>query len=266
MNRRPLPCFLVVAAVVLAPRVALAQDLAPPPPIDPNTPSAPSAAPTSGLTPGAEQQNQTLTQEEGQDSGRGNEIFYVNGEAGGSYINMKQFSESQLAIVNSAAGGPMFGLGAGIRLLVFTLGVRARLHQLSNFNLWQLDGEFGFHIPIKMWDPYINLHGGYDFVGTLDSSALDPSTSGSSGNVSVHGFNAGLSLGADYYVTPLVSIGLDLTGDALFLQRPPVPLPQNIGVLPSAQQTQIRNDPLYANSGDSVGFGLSGSLHLGVHL
>jgi len=87
----------------------------------------------------------------------------------------------------------------------------------------------------------------------------------SSGDVSVHGLTAGLSFGGDYYFSHLFSLGLDLTGDLLFLKRPPAPLPASIGTLPPAQQAAIKGQPLYANSGDSVGFGFAGSLHAGLH-
>ncbi len=267
--------FAAFASLVALPRIAAAQDLAPPPPIDQSSPSSSpspqSPGDTSGApqqsTPAAEQQSQSLEQQEKEDSGRPLEWVWLNAEAGGSYINMEQFNSTTFAIQKSSSGGPMLGVGAGIRLLVFTLGVRARVHEMSAFNLWQINGEFGFHIPIKNWDPYIAVHGGYAFVGTLSADSLNAATGSSANDVSIHGFNAGLSLGADYYFTPLFSLGLDITADALFLHRPPTPLPP--GLTPAEQQQLLNSSPqaaqLYQNSGDSAGFGLVGSLHLGLH-
>jgi hypothetical protein len=226
--------------------------------MDPNAPNGPAGAQTAQVA----ETNRTLDQGEHEDSGRGLEWVWLNAELGASYINMEQFNSNNLALEKSSSAGPMFGLGAGIRLVVFTFGVRARLHQLSVFNLWEVNGEIGLHVPIKKLDPYVSLHGGYAFVGRLSSDSLSTTSSSSAGDVSIHGFDVGLSGGLDYYFTKALSLGLDVTLDALFLNRPPTPLPP--GLTP-AQQQAIKTQPLYANSGDSAGFGLNGSLHFGVH-
>lgn len=75
-----------------------------------------------------------------------------------------------------------------------------------------------------------------------------------------------MMFGADYYVLPYFSLGLDATADGLFLTRPPAPLPGDFKALPPAAKNAIKNNPLYKESGDSVGFGVSGSLRLGIHL
>jgi hypothetical protein len=260
VKRKPL---LVVLSALMGslPGVAGAQMSVPPPPDTSQPP--PNYAPSTSAE-GA--QNQELASDEKKDSGRILEIVWANAEAGFGYINMQQISSSNLQIQNATSAGGMFGVGAGIRLLVFTLGVRARLNELSAFNLWELNGELGFHIPIKRWDPYFALHGGYTFVGTLSSSAVGDSLGASPSDISIHGADAGVSLGADYYILPVLSLGLDVTGEALFLSRPPLALPPGFNLLPAAMQNQITSNPLYSASGDSVGFGLSGSLHLGLHI
>ena len=257
-------CFALAVAfsglLFALPRAALAQDLTPPPAI----------APTDPQTPQQQSTTQSLDEGEKKDTGRGLEWVWLNAEVGASYINMEQFNSTTFGLTKSSSGGAMFGLGAGIRLFVFTLGVRARLHQLSAFNLWQVDGEAGVHIPLGHFDPYITLHAGYSFVGTFGSDAFGtPALPGSSApapspDVSVHGVNAGVSVGFDYYFNHFVSLGIDGTVDALFLSRPPVPLPS--GITPAEEMMlppQVQQ--LYNNSGSSVGFGLAGSAHLGVH-
>jgi hypothetical protein len=252
---------LALSGILLAlPRASFAQDLAPPPPMSPTDPQTPQQQSTA----------QNLDEGEKKNTGRGLEFVWLNAEVGGSYINMEQFSSSTFGLAKSSSGGAMFGLGAGIRLLVFTIGARARLHELSVFNLWQVDGEAGVHIPLGHLDPYITLHAGYSFVGTFGSDAFGtPALPGNSApaaspNVSVHGVNAGVSIGFDYYFNHFLSIGVDGTADALFLKRPPVALPAgltaaDVMLLPAQEQQ------LYNNSGDSVGFGLNASAHLGVH-
>jgi hypothetical protein len=198
-------------------------------------------------------------------SGHGTEFFYLSADAGFSYIDMASFSSSSFGIQKTSSEGPMFGVGAGLRLAILSLGVRANLNELSDFNLWQLDAELGLHIPSRHWDVYLGIHGGYAFVGTLDSSSLSQVASQSAGAVSIYGGDAGIQLGADYYFNHFLSLGFELAGSALFLHRPPVALPADFSSLPPAQQSVVTGNPLYASSGDSVGLGAAGSLHFGVH-
>jgi hypothetical protein len=269
---RPLRTFLggagLAAALAVAPP-AVAQDLAPPPPIDPTSPGAPTGP---GSAPGGKPVNEDgkstaeqLDESEKKDTGRNFELFYVNGDVGLSYINLSSFNASNLALEKTDSLGPSFSLGAGVRLLLFQLGVRARLNQLSMFSLWQLNAEAAFHFAGQSrFDPYLGFHAGYSFVGTLDSSAVsaaggaDPSR-----DVSVHGFNGGLDLGGDYYFSSLFSLGLALQLEGLFLHRPPVALPAGVS---DAVKAQLQAQPLYQSSGDAAGFGGMVGVRLGLHL
>jgi hypothetical protein len=90
-------------------------------------------------------------------------------------------------------------VGGGFRFLTWTLGARARLVPISSSTLWHVDGEAGFHLPLGAWDPYVSLNGGYvTFAG-------------------VNGGEIGGAIGDDYYFTALLSLGLEVSGDALFL-------------------------------------------------
>lgn len=254
MRSPVLSSALAAAALVssLASR-ASAQDLAPPPPMAPTATPDPNAP-----QPGEEGK---LNKEEKKDSGRGLEWLYLDAHGGFSYIDMATFSASSLGLAQTSSAGGALGVGAGIRLFILTLGARATVNELSMFNLWQLDGELGFHIPIGHFDPYFGLHGGYAFVGTLDSSAISSAASGNP-NVAIHGGDAGLQVGLDYYFNHYISLGLELSGNALFLHRPPLALPAGIpaSAIPASEQQ------LYNSSGDSVGLGAIGSLHVGLHL
>jgi hypothetical protein len=232
-------------AAAIAERSAQAQDLQPPPPM----------ATTPTYTP------QTNASDESQDSGLGLEWVYLNADAGFAYTNLRSFSESNLAIQQAASAGPAFGIGAGARLLFFSVGVRARDLQLSDFNLWELNGEAAFHVRIWHIDPYVGVRGGYAFVGTLGSGAVSVANGGSASDVKVHGFNVGPMVGIDVYLSSLVSLGVDANAEFLFLERPKPPLPAGIDVnmLPPEEQQ------LYNVSGSSVGFGVVTTAHLGIH-
>jgi len=234
------------ACVLLATGAASAQDLQPPPPM--STTPTPSSAGTS-----------YANGDQSQDSGLGLEWVYLNADAGFAYTNMASFSQTDLGIKQTSSAGGAFGIGAGVRLLFFTFGVRARDLQLSSFNLWELDGEAAFHIRIWRIDPYFGVRGGYAFVGGLDSAAVSTTSS-----VAVHGLNVGPMFGIDVYLSSLFSIGGEANAEFLYLKRPPVALPPGIdpstvSMLPADQQQ------LYQQSGSSAGFGAVATLHAGLH-
>jgi hypothetical protein len=255
---------------------ARAQGLEPPPPI-PGYPAGPS--------PSAGYQSAPNSDEEKQDSGLGLEWVWLNAEAGVSYVNLQSFDASNLGLKSTSAGGPSFGFAAGVRLIFFTLGVRARDLSLSDIgNLWLLNLDAAFHTRFGRVDPYFGVRGGYNFVGSLSPSSLQTaSTGGTPPGVDVHGWNVGPMFGMDFYLAKLVSLGFDADAQFLFLQRPAPPLPcpagyqgncsqllnQAAGMIPMQYQQQYQQyqtfKALYDNSGSSVGFGFTAMAHLGVH-
>lgn len=262
---RRLACTAASLFVSLFSLSASAQNLAPPPPIDPNAPGSPTG---NGLE--AQQQQATterLDEAEREDSKRGFELFWLDAHLGGSYIDMRQLSDSDLRLEKASSAGPAFSLGAGVRFVVLVLGARARYNALAAFNMWQLNGEVGLKLPIASSDILIGAHGGYSFVGSLGqaSVATDTTTPADTDQVKIRGFNAGLDFAYDYYVSPMFSVGAGAIGDFLFLNRPPVSKPAGFEQLPVEQQNAINNDPLYQKSGTSAGFQAALFLRLGLH-
>lgn len=270
----------ILASVVASPSLASAQGLAPPAPMDPNAPQPPPPAqpgmpgdpgqPTDPNNPNGANNNgeqatkHKLDEAEREDNGRNFEIFYTDIHLGGSYIDMAAFDQESLGIKNTSSGGPMFSLGAGFRLVILTLGARMKYNALSQFNLWQLNLELGFKIPIDKVDILIGGHGGYSFVGSLGDAGQIGNTNTPSVNdaVSIRGFNAGLDLGFDYYITPIFSLGAGFYGDFLYLSRPPLELPSDT---PPDVAAQINADPTYQQSGTTAGMQLGGALRVGFH-
>lgn len=259
--RRPLVAAFAALCLFSVTRPASAQDVAPPPPMTP--PGGPAPSWESGTDTSAK-----LDEAERKDSGRNFELFWIDAKAGGSYINMSQFSSSSFQVKQSSSQGPMFDVGAGVRFVILVLGARLRYNALSAFNMWQINGEAGLKIPVSSVDINFGLHGGYSFVGKLGDAqaATDPGTPDPSDKVSIRGWNAGLEAGVDYYLTPIFSIGVGALADFLLLNRPPVALPANFSQLPADQQAKVKNDPLYKQSGTSAGFEVAGGLRLGLHL
>ncbi len=177
----------------------------------------------------------------------GQKWVYVIPDIGFSYINLKSFSQENLALIDTEESGAMAGIGAGVRLLFVTLGLRARHH--FAMAMWQVMAELQIHLKFGRVDPYFGLRAGYDSVGTFNQ-ALGNATD--TAKVDVSGFNVGPALGLDVFVADSVTLGFEGSADFLFLERPLPPLPA--GLTP-AQQAAIRANPLYQNAGSSVGFG-----------
>lgn len=259
------------------------QDLAPPPPMDPNAPQPPPPASPgtpgqpgqpvdpnnpNGINPnanGEQATKQKLDEAEREDSGRNFEIFYADIFLGGSYADMSAIDETALGLKQTSSAGPMFGIGAGFRLVILVIGARLKYNALSAYNLWQLNLELGFKIPISKVDLLIGGHGGYSFVGSLGDVGQVGNTNTPTVNdaVSVRGFNAGLDLAFDYYITPAFSLGAGFFGDFLGLQRPPLQLPADT---PPEARAAVEADPRYSLSGSTYGLQLGGALRVGLHL
>lgn len=256
MRRRALFAF----ASVLVPSIAGAQELAPPPPMT----TAPPSSPTTQTTTQSTATTQELDTAEQKDSGRNFELVWIDGQVGGSYVNMTQLSSSSFAIEKTSSAGPAFSLGAGIRLLILELGARLRYNALSAFNLWQANAEIGLKIPVGALDLLLAAHGGYSFVGSLDDANKATSTSAPTSNdaVKIRGFNAGADVALDYYLTRNFSVGVGGLADFLYLNRPAVAIPAGLS---AEQQAAVKSDPLYQKSGSSAGLQFGGALRLGLH-
>jgi hypothetical protein len=231
---------------------ASAQDLEPPGDGAP-APAPPSSALAPAPTPS----------DEGQDSGLGLEWVYVTGGGGGAYANMESLGTNALAptVSKTASSGGEFDVGAGVRLLFVTAGLRARNLALSDFNIWELDAEAALHMRIWRIDPYFGARGGYVTVGSLSANTVE---NPSNPNLAIHGFNVGPMFGIDIYLSSLFSIGAEANAEFLILERPPLPLPAGL-TQADVSMLSPQQQQLYKLSGSSVGLSVVGGAHLGIH-
>lgn len=200
-----------------------------------------------------------LTEAEQEDSGRGLEWIYFNVEGGYEYLGLETLKSDGLTYgdtVSSTAGGPMIGAGAGVRLIFITLGGRARLGMFDQWNLATINAEVGFHFPLGELEPHIIIGAGYAFLGSMDADNWG-------GDASVRGFDARAGFGLDYYVTPVFSIGANLTGEALFLKRPGVDLSSSASA--SSTQLDAASREVAESDGSSIGAAFTGAAVLGLH-
>jgi hypothetical protein len=197
---------------------------------------------------------QELARADQEDAGRGLEYVWLNAEIGGEHVGLQTFKKGDLVdgtLIKNAQTGLVYGGGLGLRILNYTAGVRFHMGQFSNWQLWTLDAEGQFRIPMGRLEPYFTLGAGYASVGGFDTDSAVAS------EASIHGFNVRLAAGLDYYVSNMFSVGANLSGDMLVLSRSavrlPVPTPEPEGTA------------FYAEDGSGIGLGGTLTLVLGLH-
>lgn len=239
--------------VLLAPALAAAADdlssggLAPPPAIEATQPESYDATAT----------ERELEQADRRDAGRGLEFVWFNAEGGVQYLGLETLRGNELVdarTVSTTQVGPVVGVGAGVRLIVFTFGGRFRLADFEEWRLWTLDAEAGMRIPLGSLEPYFTLAGGYASLGSFaEHRALDDS------DVQIRGFNLRAAAGLDYYIGNAFSIGANLSGDVLFLSRGAL----DESDFPADGEGSLSE--VYAEDGSGIGAGVTFTAVAGLH-
>jgi hypothetical protein len=222
-----------------------------------------SADPTAGgYEPNQNAPGPPMQPSEGKDSGRGIEFVWLDGEAGFQYLNLNTFKANHLVdaqYVKSSQSGPVYGVAAGLRLIFLTLGAKFRLGDFSAWQWWTLDAEAGLHMPMGMIEPYFNFALGYASLGAFGASGgLNMQGAG----VAIHGYNARVGFGLDFYLTRFVSMGALMTGDLLYMRRPKVDTAALAAVPAADQQAALQ---IYANDGSSIGSAATLTGVVGLH-
>jgi hypothetical protein len=252
--------LLAVPALLCLPALALAQQPAPaaaqsnlesgglrPPEAVDGTAPAP-------VDPAAPTPEKDLEKADQEDSGRGLEWIWLNAEIGGEHLGLQTLKANDLLdpkLVKTSQTGLLYGAGVGVRILVFTAGVRFRLGSFSEWQLWTLNLEGGLRIPIGSLEPYFTVGGGYASLGSFSTSA--PASS----KADVKGFNARVGAGLDYYLSNTFSVGGNLSGDLLFLSRSKV--------AGASASTSGDEAAVYAKDGSSIGAGATLTAVVGLH-
>src|SRR5882724_10097377 len=139
------------------------------------------------------------------DSGRGLDFVYFNVEGGLELVALDALHSSGSLLPSTkkhSSVGPAFGVGAGLQLLFWTAGPRFRFAHFGDWDLWTLNLELGWRIPLGKLEPYATVGGGYARLGHAADDVL-----GSDRAVGISGFDARLGGGVDYYVSNVLSVG-----------------------------------------------------------
>jgi hypothetical protein len=197
---------------------------------------------------------------------------WIDAQAGVEYINLQTFNADfktvSVGLLPTSATGPTANVGAGVRLVFLTLGVRGRvasfqdsspLHDAGAWQVWTLDGEVGLRVPLGRFEPHVAIAGGYTSFGGFETAV-----NGLSAGLDVHGIDARLDAGADYWITHQISVGVGASGGLLGVARPGVA----VGDLIAGHQVATLNEAkarVDEANGTSFGWTFALTGDLGVH-
>jgi hypothetical protein len=251
----PLLSAVGLSPLALAPAPILGQYSPPPPQQQPPMQAGGlSPPPSTSSSPESMETERQLSEAESEDSGRGLEFFFINAEFGVEHLGLQAFKANDLVdaeVVETSQTGLTYGAGLGVRLLFLTIGARFRLSDFSAWQVWTLNGEVGYRIPLGDLEPYFYLGGGFASLGAFEAS--DVGGGARADDVDVSGFDIRAGGGLDYYLTPVFSIGASVSGELLALSRSRL----SGQAAPSAG--------VYTADGSSLGFGFTGTAVLGLH-
>jgi len=209
-------------------------------------PPSPQSGPPAPQPTGPTQTQKQLEQADTEDSGRGLEFVYFGVEGGFQHIALQNIHASGDLVpspVRTNDVGSLLGATIGIRLLFLTLGPRFRFAHFHDWDLWSLNLDAGWRIPLGNLEPYGMLSGGYSRLGRSADGVL-----GSGNDVSVKGFNVRLGGGVDYFITSVLSVGCLVTVELLGLSR-----------------GAVGQTGFYAADSSALGIGFAGSAVAGLH-
>jgi hypothetical protein len=249
---RALVGHLAFLSIVSSSVMAAAQ-LAPPPPMQsgglapPSKETAPPPPPPPQMGP----TQVALEQAQEKDSGRGLEFFYFLLEGGGQFASLDAISKSGTLIPTSSstsAFGAMFGASSGLRLLYFTVGPHFRFTHTNDWELWTLNLDFGWRVPLGKLEPHGEIGGGFAKLGKSADKVADFYR-----DVSISGFDFRLGGGVDYFPSGVFSIGAQVDVDFLRLSR------GRVAALRAGSTTDFTSDA------SSLGIAVTGCAVVGFH-
>ena len=204
-----------------------------------------------------EQQVETeLEKADSEDTGRGLEFVWLNGEVGYQIVDLQALSDSDLVdgtSIENNQSGLVFGGGLGVRLFTITLGARFRYGNFEAWDMWSINAEGAFHIPLGKLDFYFRVGAGYVALG-----GFQPKGEGAEllSDVGIAGFDLRGGVGLDYYLSNTFSVGVNLGGEVLFLQR-------KLALAAPADGTGSL--AAYADDGSGVGAAFTPMAVIGLH-
>ena len=206
---------------------------------------------------------QLLDQAKQDDAGRRLEWVWIDAQGGFEQLGMQTFSGGPAfsgGYFPTSSSGGVVSVAAGARLLFLTLVVRGRAGVFNSGQLFRVGPEVGFHIPLGRIEPHVELGAGYAAVANLHDTV-----GGAAGTaITLRGLSTRAGVGLDYFVAPVVSLGIDLSADLLGLFRSALSAEQ-IKVLQNLAPP-MGSPALLAQSSSAWGGTVAVTAVLGIHL
>jgi hypothetical protein len=199
----------------------------------------------------------------GEQTERRREQVFFEAELGPAYVDTIALKDDDLldrARFDSSGFGLVYGAAIGVRMQQFWVGGRYRRGNFSDWKLWTLGGEAGLKFSIGRFAPHVSFGVG---SASLDGLAADISRVYAPvwpPAVDIHGLNARLMAGLDYYLSRWFSVGASVSGDAFFLRR----RGDGLVRLSSSDPGSAPSFP-EARDGSGNGLGVALTLVLGLH-
>jgi hypothetical protein len=190
-------------------------------------------------------------------------LVFVDAGFGAAYVDLVALKGGELldsARWKSSGFGLITGAAFGVRLQEFTLAVRYRYGDFSDWHLWTLGGDAGMHFSFARFEPYFGFGAGYASVGGILADTSNAVTMDPPPAVDIRGLNVRVNVGLSYYFSRWFSLGANLSGEAFFLHREG----DRLGRLRRTDPNASPPFP-YAMNGSGNGLGATLSLVLGAH-
>jgi hypothetical protein len=217
----------------------------------PSSPAAPTAAQSATY--------RQLDRAEREDAGRGLEFVWLGITAGYEYVSLDNLHANGLVdgrVIDDAGSALLLGAGAGVRLIFLTFGARFQMARQRAWDLWTLNAEVGLHLPLGALEPSFTLSAGYASLGSLASAGAPAGFDAS--RIDISGFDTRLGAALDWYVNPLLSLGVQSGVELLVLSR-------SGASQPALADSASGLGEFYARDGSGVGLGLSVAAVAGLH-
>lgn len=228
--------------------------LTPPPPMTSTPPTTTSPPPSVA---------EDLNKAKQEDSGRGLTWVWLNVEGGFEHVGLQTFNVDEenftAGFIESSSSGGVIGAGLGLRLLFLTLGARGRIGFFPAWQLFSVGGELGFHIPVGNFEPHFDFGFGYTALGSFSGAV-----SGANDAISIRGFDARVGGGFDYFITPVFSLGANVSWEFLALTRPGLS-PEAIASLETDPNVESARAQALAAEGSGYGSALAVTAVAGLH-
>lgn len=251
-----------------APEASEPSPAAEPPPEAPAEPPSPPEAPPLAEAPPVEEEApepewdeagseaESVEEESGEPAAT---AIYLSLDGAFSRVDLGALSDD-LGLDRTAANGLLYGVSAGVRLKQARLGLRWRVQDTTEFNLWSVGISAGYELPLRPVTPSVSAHVGYVFSRSVEPALVRsaiPAGAVIPPKVEVEALLAGIDLAVTYSPVKFLAVGPFLGADLLVLHRDQARVPRTLfGAAPA----EASDRPLYRESGSGLGLGLTAGL------